>query len=208
MPLVLSSRMSLRDFENGYWYATDLIAFGKTIGIPAAHRMRKNELESAIKAYLANGRLPKTMSSKPLKKGMKDLDKGLRLGLPIANYTSNRHTKDFIVGAAQRKCPGLKKKSGVWYRLNRWREAQVAKGPVTYGDLVEQFIALHRLERFERVPHGRYINFLADYAAAEKDGSRKAALAAWKTLKKMNVPKTYDAWRAATRKTRRTENPH
>ena len=68
--------MSLQAFENGYWYATDLVAFGKKLGLPAAHRMRKNELESAIKAYLATGRLPKTTTSKPLKKGVRDLDKG------------------------------------------------------------------------------------------------------------------------------------
>ena len=198
---VLSKRMSLQAFENGYWYATDLVEFGKTLGLPAAHRMRKNELESAIKAYLATGRLPKTTSSKPLKKGVRDLDRGLRLDLPIANYTSNRETKDFIVRAAQRKRPGLNAKSGVWYRLNRWREAHVAKGSVTYGDLVEEYIALNSLERFERIPHPRYVNFLADFHAAEKDASREDALAAWQKLKKMNVPKTYAAWRAVSRRT-------
>jgi hypothetical protein len=61
---VLSKRMSLQAFENGYWYATDLVAFGKKLGLPAAHRTRKNELENAIKAYLATGRLPKTTPSK------------------------------------------------------------------------------------------------------------------------------------------------
>jgi len=202
MRSVLSKRMSLRAFENGYWYATDLVEFGETLGLPAAHRMRKNELESAIKVYLATGRLPKTTSSKPLKKGVRDLDRGLRLDLPIANYTSNRETKDFIVRAAQRKRPGVKAKSGVWYRLNRWREAHVAKGSVTYGDLVEEYIALNSLERFERIPYVCYINFLADYFAAEKGASRTDALAAWKRLKNMNVPKTYKSWRAFARNKR------
>jgi hypothetical protein len=197
MRSVLSKRMSLQAFENGYWYATDLVKFGKKLGLAAAHRMRKNELESAIKAYLATGRLPTTTTSKPLKKGVKDLDRGLRLDLPIANYTSNRETKDFIVHAAQQKHPGLKPKSGVWYRLNRWREANVARGSVTYGDLVEQFIALNIVDRFERIPYVCYINFLADYFAAEKNASREDALTAWKNLKKMNVPKTYKSWRAA-----------
>ena len=191
--------MSLEAFENGYWYQSELVEFGKKLGLPAAHRMRKNELESAIEAYLATGRLPKTISAKPLKKGVRDLDRGLRLDLPIANYTSNRETKGFIIREAQRKRPGLKAKSGVWYRLNRWREAHVAKGPVTYGDLVDQFIALNRLERFERIPQPRYVNFLAEFHAAEKDASRQDALAAWKKLKKMNVPKTYKAWRAVAR---------
>jgi hypothetical protein len=192
--------MSLQAFENGYWYATDLVEFGKKLGLPAAHRMRKNELESAITAYLATGRLPKTISAKPLKKGIRDLDRGLRLDLPIANYTSNRETKGFIIREAQRKRPGLKPKSGVWYRLNRWREAHVAKETTTYGDLVDQFIALNSLERFDRIPHPRYVNFLAEFHAAEKDASRQDALAAWKKLKKMDVPKTYKAWRAVARR--------
>jgi hypothetical protein len=192
--------MSLRAFENGYWYAVDLIAFGKTLGLPAAHRMRKNELEAAIKAYLQTGRIPKTIKSKPLKKGRKDLDRGLALDLPISNYTSNRDTKDFIRCEASRKSPGIKQKSGVWYRLNRWREAQVAKRTVTYGNLVDQYVALNSVERFKRIPYVCYINFLADFLAAEKNVSHKDARAAWKKLKLMDAPKTYDAWRRALRK--------
>jgi hypothetical protein len=200
---VLSKRMSLRQFENGYWYQLDLVAFGRELGLPAAHRMRKNELESAITTYLSTGSLPKTVQAKPTKKGPKDLDVGLALDLPIANYTSNRATKGFIVSSAQRKRPGIKAKSGVWYRLNRWREARVAKGRVTYGDLVDQFIALNTLERFERVPHVRYVYFLADFLAREKDASRADALAAWKMLKRLDAPKTYASWkRAAERKPR------
>jgi hypothetical protein len=196
----LSKRMSVQAFENGYWYATELIEFGKTLGLPAAHRMRKNELESAIKAYLSAGRLPERFGSKPLKKGVRDLEKGLRPDLAIANYTSNRETKDFIRRLAERRAPGITQKSGVWYRLNRWREAQVTARRVTYGELVDEYIALNSLERFEQIPHPRYINFLADYFAAEKGASRKDALAAWKTLKRMDAPKTYKSWRAATRR--------
>jgi 2-polyprenyl-3-methyl-5-hydroxy-6-metoxy-1,4-benzoquinol methylase len=32
-------------FDNGYWYATELKDFAETIGIPSASRLRKNELE-------------------------------------------------------------------------------------------------------------------------------------------------------------------
>jgi hypothetical protein len=203
MPRALAKGMSLQAFDNGYWYATDLIEFGKKIGLPAANRMRKNELESAIRSYLATGRLPKTTSSKPLKKGIKDLDKGLALDLPIANYTSNKVTKGFIRREAERKNPEIEEKSGVWYRLNRWREAHVAKRTVTYGELIDQYIALNSLERFEQIPQVRYVYFLADFFAAEKHASRSDALAAWKQLKKMDVPKTYKAWRAAVRSKRR-----
>ena len=74
--------------------------------------------------------------------------------------------------------PEVREKPGVWYRLNRWREEQVTKGNhPTYGDLVRQYIALNKMERFEKIPHGRYINFVAEFLAAEK-GPRADAIAA------------------------------
>ena len=118
--------MSLRAFENGYWYQTDLVAFGKTLGLSSAHRMRKSELISAITTYFRTGRLPRTVSAKPLKKGPRDLDAGLSLRRTISNYTSNRETRDFLRRSARKKKPHATEKSGVWYRLNRWREAEVA----------------------------------------------------------------------------------
>jgi hypothetical protein len=74
---------------------------------------------------------------------------------------------------------------------------------VTYGDLVDEYIALNSLERFARIPHPRYINFLADYFAANRGASREDAIAAWKQLKDMNVPKTFESWRRVSGKRRR-----
>src|SRR5689334_2260445 len=70
-------------------------------------------------------------------------DAGLSLRLKISNYTSNRETKDFLRRSARKKHPGVTEKSGVWYRRNRWREAEVARRRVTYGELVDQYIALN-----------------------------------------------------------------
>src|SRR5213076_2593050 len=61
----------------------------------------------------------------------------------------------------------------------------------TYGDLVRQYIALNKVERFEKVPHGRYINFVAEFLAANKGVTRAEAIAAWTELKRLNVPKDY-----------------
>ena len=67
--------------------------------------------------------------------------------------------------------PDVREKSGVWYRLNRWREEQITSGEhPTYGDLVRQYIALNKMQRFERIPHGRYINFVADFLEADQEG--------------------------------------
>ena len=49
--------MTLTKFDNGYWYATELKEFAEAIGIPSAAKLRKDELEKAIKLYLATGKI-------------------------------------------------------------------------------------------------------------------------------------------------------
>ena len=113
----------------------------------------------------------------------------------MKNYTSNRETKDFIVEQARMVAPDVREKSGVWYRLNRWREEQTTSGEhVTYGDLVRRYIVLNKMQRFERVPHARYINFVADFLEADKRATRTEAIAAWTELKELDVPKDYVSW--------------
>src|SRR5207253_1319207 len=41
----LSPTMTLREFENGYWYLDQLKDFAERIGIPAAKKLRKDEIE-------------------------------------------------------------------------------------------------------------------------------------------------------------------
>ena len=43
-------------------------------------------------------------------------------------YTNDKETKDFLEKDAQKFAPGLLRKSGARYRLNRWREEQLVKG--------------------------------------------------------------------------------
>jgi SAP domain-containing new25 len=191
----LSPTMTLRDFENGYWYLSQLKNFGDSIGIPAAKKLRKDELERAIAAYLRTGQAALPTKRSLRKTGVKDVERGLNLKLRIEHYTSNRETKDFIVEQARLMAPEVREKSGVWYRLNRWREEQITSGThPTYGDLVRQYIALNKLERFEKVPHGRYINFVAEFLAANKGKSRAEAIAAWTELKQLDAPKNYASW--------------
>ncbi len=91
--------------------------------------------------------------------------------------------------------PDVRGKSGVWYRLNRWREEQITSGKhPTYGDLVRQYIALNKMQRFEKIPIARYNNFVADFLAAEKTATRADVIAAWNELKGLDVPKDYVSW--------------
>ena len=197
----LSSTMTLREFENGYWYLDDLKDFAIQIGIPEARRLRKDELERAIVAFLRTGAVKLPTKRALRKTGAKDVERGLSLNLRIEHYTSNRETKNFIVREARKLAPEVREKSGVWYRLNRWREDQITNGNrPTYGDLVRQYVALNRMDRFEKVPHVRYINFVAEFLAAEKSGTRSDAIAAWAELKTMDIPKDYASWVKARRK--------
>ena len=192
--------MTLREFENGYWYLDELKDFAVQIGIPEARRLRKDELERGIVTFLRTGNLKLPTKRALRKKGTKDLERGLSLNLQINHYTSNRETKDFIVREARKMAPEIREKSGVWYRLNRWREEQLINDAhPTYGDLVRHYVVLNRLEHFEKVPLDRYINFIADFLALEKNVTRADAIAAWAELKSMDVPKNYGSWVKARR---------
>jgi hypothetical protein len=203
----LSRSMTQKEFDNGYWYATQLKEFAVEIGIPSASKLRKDELEQALKHFIRTGEA-KTFARRALvKTAVPDLDKGLSLDLPVVHYTSNKETKKFIEREAAKIEPGFKRASGTRYLLNRWREAQLAAGKrITYRDLVMQAIDLNRTkQRPLRVEHARYINFLADFMAANGKASRAQALKAWQELKAMDAPKTYASW-AKARKPRRSNS--
>ena len=204
MTNALSATMTVRDFENGYWYLDQLKDFAERIGIQAAKKLRKDELEKAIMAFLRTGRTALPTKRLLGKTGAKDVERGLSLKLRIEHYTSNRETKNFIKAQACVMAPDVREKSGVWYRLNRWREAQITSGKrPTYRDLVRQYVALNKKPRFKRIPHGRYINFVAEFLAADKGVTRAEAIAAWTELKELDVPKDYASWVKARAKPNR-----
>jgi SAP domain-containing new25 len=188
--------MTPAQFENGYWYATEIKEFAKTIGIPSATRLRKDELEKAIKIFLKTGKIESPTKRSLSTAGPRDVERGLSLSLPVALYTNDKETKDFLEREAQKLIPGLKRKSGVRYRFNRWREEQLVNGvKLSYGDLVNEYVRLNLTkEPFAQIPVDCYINFMSDFLAAERGSTRQQALRAWKKLKKLDVPKNYRSW--------------
>jgi hypothetical protein len=48
--------------------------------------------------------------------------------------------------------------------------------------------------------HGRYINFISDFMAQNPRGSQGDAVRAWKEVKRMDAPKTYEAWAARAKR--------
>jgi len=193
----LSKSMTIAQFDNGYWYATEIKQLAGSIGIRSVSKLRKDELEKAIRHFLQTKKVSIPTKRSLSKAGIRDIEIGLSLKLPVVNYTSNRATKDFIVSEAKKLVPDLKRKSGARYRLNRWREEQLTKGvKITYGDLVKQYVTLNQTEeRFSPIPSGRYINFLSEFLSSEKGATRDQALKAWRELKNLDAPKTYQAWK-------------
>ena len=189
--------MTLTQFDHGYWYTTELKQFAKTIGILAANKLRKDELERAIQGFLKTGKIKRpTQRSLSPPSGTKDVEQGLRLDLRVVVYVNDRATKEFLGTEAKRLAPGLKRRSGVRYRLNRWREEQLSQGvPLTYGDLVNEYVRLNQTQKpFAQIPHGRYISFVSNFLAGEEGATREQALKAWEKLKTLDTPKTYRSW--------------
>ena len=194
--------MTVEQFDNGYWYAVELKAFAKEIGIPSMSKLRKDEIEHLIKHFLRTGKIKRATRTNLSRTGVRDTARRLSLKSRIVNYTNDRETKDFVWQEALKIDPQLKKKSGASYRLNRWREQQIEKGVrLTYGDLVKQCVKLNQFKgKFPQAPSGRYINFLSDFLAGEKGANRERAIRAWKELKKLDVPKNYRAWKRHQRR--------
>ena len=188
--------MSVTQFDQGYWYATELKEFAESIGIASAKKLRKDELEQAIKLFLETGKIKSPTRRSLSTSGKKDVERGLSVELPVVVYTNNQETKEFLEKESRKLAPGLKRKSGARYRLNRWREEQLVRGVrITYGDLVKEYVRLSQTrEPFAHIPHGRYVNFVADFLAAENGATREQAIKAWKKLKTLDVPKDYRSW--------------
>ena len=188
--------MTLTQFDNGYWYATEIREFAKVIGVPSANKLRKDELEKAIKLFLEIGKIKSPTKRTLLTSGPNDIERGLSLELPVVVYTNDKETKEFLEKEAQKLAPGLKRKSGARYRLNRWREAQLVKGvKLTYRDLVKEYVRLNQTkEPFAQIPIDCYINFVSDFLASEKGATRELAMKAWEKLKTLDVPKNYRSW--------------
>ena len=189
--------MSEKQFDNGYWYALEVKTFAGEIGIPSASRLRKDELELLIKHFLRTGEVNGPTRNSLKKPGVKDIEKGLSLTLPVVNYTSNKETKAFIRKEALRIAPDLRIRAGASYRLNRWRDQQIDNGvDITYADLVKQYVKLNQTEGpFPQAPSGRYINFISDFLSKEKNPTRDDAVNAWRELKKLDIPKDYRSWK-------------
>ncbi|PQQ32099.1 hypothetical protein C6H64_04040 [Photorhabdus luminescens] len=192
----LHKGMSQEEFENGYFYVTELRQFAKSLGI-ATSNLKKNELELHIRSCLFgySGDLPIAIPNKRDRAG-RDL---LTLKSLVINYVGNKQTKNFLLAQVNSRYEPLPDKSGQWYWLNHWRKVQIANNKqITYGDLVEHLASLKQQEeRLPQIPSARLNNFISDFIAdpENKGKGKKQALEIWQELKEKNLPKTYIAYK-------------
>ena len=196
---VLHRRMSLEEFDNGYFYAADLKVFAREIGITVG-TFRKFELEELIREFLRTGKVPDHKPVMPRRAG--GARDELKPDTVVTNYVGDRRTKDFLLELVHAKAPDLGSKSGQWYWLNDWRrKMQGAQERFTYRDMADHLRALMQNDgRLPRIPSGRMINFITDFWADPANAGipRKEVLDAWMWLKVQPGPKTYAQYRRLT----------
>ncbi|MCY3628959.1 MAG: SAP domain-containing protein [Bacteroidota bacterium] len=192
----LHREMSVEEFDNGYFYAAELKAFARDLGIIVGN-FRKFELEELIREFLQTGKVPDRKPVLPRKAGKaRDV---LKADTTVTNYVGDKRTKAFLLELVYAEAPGLSRKSGQWYWLNDWRrKRQEAKECFTYGDLADHLRMLMQTKgRLPRCPSARMNNFITDFMAdpANVGTSRKEVLKAWDWLKEQPGPKTYGEFR-------------
>ena len=193
----LHGRMTVEDFENGYFYVGELKAFAKALGIEVGF-LRKNELEARVKSHLSGNDDAAPPKNVPNRKtsGSRDI---LSPDAYIVNYVDDKATKAFLKEEVAKRDPVLKDKSGQWYWLNDWRKSHVGENrKITYRDLIDRLHDLMATRgRLPRIPSARFNNFIADYLADpdNADAIRREAVDEWEKLKAMPIRKNYQEYK-------------
>ena len=193
----LSPSMSVEEFDDGYFYAAELKAFARQVGIAVGER-RKLELEALIREFLRTGIVP-SANPAPRRRSGAARDT-LAANTAVRNYVDDKSTKAFLRDLVHTRAPALKDRSGQWYWLNEWRRAQLQTGRrITYADLGNRLLALMRTKgRLPRIAAARFNNFVTDFRADPMNSgkTRAEAVAAWEVIKSVRGPKTYEAYAA------------
>ena len=185
--------MTIQEFENKYWYMSELKALAKSLKIPVDSKIRKDQLEKMIIQFLETGTVNKKNSYRS-KSRNRDI---LNSHTYVENFSNKKETWEFIHSEMDKRVRGLKPKSGAKYWLNRWIENKLSDGEkITYNDVICEYIRLNKTEgKLPQIPSCKFNNFISDYLANEKNATREAALDAWNKLKDMKVKKDYITWK-------------
>ena len=185
--------MTIQEFENKYWYMSELKAFAKSLKMPVDSKIRKDQLEEMIIQFLKTGTVNKKHKFRSTSRN-KDI---LNNNSYVENFSNKKETWEFIHSEMDKRMPGLQPKSGAKYWLNRWIEDKLSHGEkITYNDVICEYIRLNKTKgKLPQIPSCKFNNFISDYLANEKNATRKDALDAWNKLKAMKTKKDYITWK-------------
>ncbi|MGI5090611.1 hypothetical protein ABK01_01265 [Treponema sp. OMZ 305] len=185
--------MTIKEFENKYWYMSELKALAKSLEIPFHSKIRKDQLEEMIIQFLETGTVNKKNSFRSKSRNIEILNNSSY----VENFSNKKETWEFIHSQMNSRVPGLKPKSGAKYWLNRWIENKLSHDEkITYNDVICEYIRLNKTEgKLPQIPSCKFNNFISDYLANEKDAIREDALEEWNKLKNMKIKKDYITWK-------------
>ena len=190
--------MTIKEFENKYWYMSELKALAKSLEIPFHSKIRKDQLEEMIIQFLETGTVNKKNSFRSKSRNIEILNNSSY----VENFSNKKETWEFIHSQMNSRVPGLKPKSGAKYWLNRWIENKLSHDEkITYNDVICEYIRLNKTEgKLPQIPSCKFNNFISDYLANEKDAIREDALEEWNKLKNMKIKKDYITWKKSADK--------
>lgn len=172
----LRPEMGVTEFRAYYWMKADLVRFARQLGLPT--HGQKPELVTRIERQL-QGLRARTESAQP-SNAQRDSDRPLRRDIPVVRYMSDAKTRAFFESQIG---PGFH----FTYRLNQYR---LAHRTLTYGDLVDEWIAERDRRRnssykAEIAQQGKYNRFIRDYFAdgSNRGKSLRDAAAVWNQIK-------------------------
>ena len=191
--------MSVATFRSYYWMKADLVAFARELGV--ATNGYKPELTARIERRLRG--LPGAGRPERPRPRERDSDAPIRRGTPVVNYWSDAKTRAFFISQIGRGFHFT-------YRLNQYR---IAHDNLTYGDLVDEWLAEHRRRQDDDyhaplAEHGKYNRYVRDFFAdpLNRGKTMRDAASAWNAVKFRRGDPRYvsstSPGRAATKRTK------
>lgn len=176
----LAPGMSVADFRSYYWRKDELVRFARRLGLST--RGHKPALGMRIERRL-RGAADGTEQEGKSVKGLRDSGRPLSRETRVVHYKSDTRTRAFFQSE-------IGPEFHFTYHLNQWRLTREDTGNLTYGDLIDEWLA-ERDRRQDsayqaRLPaQGEYNLFVRGFFAdpANKGRSLADAASAWNSVK-------------------------
>jgi SAP domain-containing new25/Domain of unknown function (DUF6434) len=190
----LTPQISLYDFHNHYWYLKELSAFCRKYGLATSGQ--KLDLVARIEAFLTTGRRDPEPGRAPARTRSHAAERMRPITLDTRvtdDYKCDAETRSFFKSV-------IGKHFHFTAHLQRFRREQQRKGvPLTYGDLVREWLA--EQERRKNPDYKskitrswEYNQFVRDFMADKPRNTGvglSEAAQAWNTIRVHRGPHTY-----------------